>query len=308
MLKLCVALDKIPPLSDEMVFYNLTKGHTMKNMVLGGVFLSAALSCGFCAQPDTEREAECQLVPMTPFSTSNHAQYARTRGATLQMGSKNAKSLNWSGYAALTNLNFPEFGSVSAVRGEWKVPSVHPSTQNSYSAAWVGIDGYTNDTVEQIGTAQGWLNGHADYYTWFSMYPGPSYELLGFPLNPKDKISAEVSYVGGEVFELIIRNLTQHVYYVVPSLYTTSTGLQRTSAEWILEAPSDDYSILPLAKTSPTPFSHCVATIKGKSGKISSSHWKNSRITMVTSNKTVKAKPTKLFHSGKSFNVTWHHQ
>ena len=279
----------------------------MKNVFLGGWVLSAALSCGFCGQPGTGEAVECLLVPITPFSTSIHAQYAGTKKTALQMGSKTVKSQNWGGYAAFTGQKFPEFESVSGVRGEWKVPSVRPSTQDSYSATWVGIDGYVNQTVEQIGTMQGWISGHADYFTWFSMYPGPSYEILGFPLNPNDKIGAEVSYVGGDVFELIIRNLTQGVYYVVPSSYTTVPGLQRSSAEWILEAPSGD-SILPLAKFSPTTFSHCVATIKGKSGKISSSHWKNNRIVMVTANKTVKAKPSKLFHSGKSFKMTWHHQ
>ena len=280
----------------------------MKNVFLGGWILSTALSYGFCAQPEVERAAECQIAPLTAFSKSSHARYAGARGAVLQMGSRNVRSLNWCGYAALTGQKFPELGAVSAVRGEWKVPSIHPSTQDRYSATWVGIDGYSNDTVEQIGIMQGWVNGHADSYTWFCMYPGPSYEIMGFPFEPKDKIEAEVTYLGEDVYEMVIRNLTQHVYYVVPTEYTIASGLQRSSAEWILEAPADENAILPLAKFSPTTFSHCEATIKGKSGKIDDHHWKNSRITMVSENKTKKAVPSKLFNSGKSFKVKWHHQ
>jgi hypothetical protein len=276
----------------------------MKRLIVGGMLL--ALSSGLFAQED--REVVCQIVPMTPFSTSLHAQYTGTQKTGLQMGSKTALSLNWSGYAAFTSPKHPKFESVSGVRGEWKVPKIHPSSQNSYSASWVGIDGYFNETVEQIGTMQGWTNGHADYYTWFMMYPGLSYEILGFPLNPTDKVRAEVTYIGSDVFEMVIRNLTQGVFYVVPSSYTTAAGIQRTSAEWIMEAPSDSSTILPLAKFSTTPFSHCVATINGKSGKINSSHWKNSRITMVTSKKVVKAKPSKLSHSGEFFKVQWKHQ
>ena len=279
----------------------------MKRAVLGGVLFLATFSCGLSAQQETGTEAKCQIIPTTPFSRSIHARYSGTGQRSLQMGSRSVLSQNWGGYAAFTSPTLPQFGSVSGVRGEWRVPSVRPSTQDSYSATWVGIDGYSNDTVEQIGTMQGWFGGQANYYAWFSMYPGPSYELAGFPVHPKDYIRAEVNYVGGDVYELVIRNLTQNVYYVIPSSYTTVPGTQRASAEWIVEAPSDT-TILPLAHFSPTPFFHCVATINKKSGRIDSHRWKNRRIIMVTEGKTVKAKPSTLSGSGKHFTVKWHHQ
>src|SRR5437867_8770774 len=54
----------------------------------------------------------------------------------------NGKSLNWSGYAVQTSFLLPLPGSVSDVRGDWKVPAVScTGTGNSYSAAWIGIDG-----------------------------------------------------------------------------------------------------------------------------------------------------------------------
>jgi hypothetical protein len=283
----------------------------MKKTIFGTCALLMVVSLGLFAQtnPSTKksRSIQCQIVPTTPFSRSCQAKYTGVKKSNPKMGSRISRSLNWGGYASLTNLTHPTIGSVSGVRGVWKVPSIRPSANTSYSACWVGIDGYSNETVEQIGTAQAWVNGHSVYYAWFSMYPGPSYEILGFPVNPKDRIKAEVSYVGNNVFEMVIKNLSRGVYFVVPSSYTTLAGVQRTSAEWIVEAPSL-VTILPLTHFSPVPFSHCVTTIKGSSGKIDSRRWKNSRIIMVTENGAVKAKPSTLSHSGKKFTVKWHHQ
>src|SRR4051812_35832181 len=71
-----------------------------------------------------------------------------------------AYSTNWSGYAAVTNLSSPAPNSVTAVSGSWVVPTVTGSRQgSSYSSAWVGIDGFSDSTVEQIGTEQDVING-----------------------------------------------------------------------------------------------------------------------------------------------------
>ena len=60
-------------------------------------------------------------------------------------------SSNWSGYAAETNLASPQSGAVSDVTGTWQVPFV-TGTINAWSSAWVGIDGYASNSVEQLGT------------------------------------------------------------------------------------------------------------------------------------------------------------
>ena len=42
----------------------------------------------------------------------------------------------------------------------------------TYSSVWVGIDGYSSNTVEQIGTEQDVsANGKTSYYAWYEMYP-----------------------------------------------------------------------------------------------------------------------------------------
>src|SRR5262245_53546689 len=54
---------------------------------------------------------------------------------------KNATSSNWAGYA-VTGAD----GSVTDAKGSWIVPSVicSASAPDSYSAFWVGIDGYSS--------------------------------------------------------------------------------------------------------------------------------------------------------------------
>ena len=75
-----------------------------------------------------------------------------------------SQSTNWSGYAVTG-------GTFTDVKGSWVVPTVTSSGTNSYSSTWVGIDGFSSSTVEQTGTDSDFVNGHAQYYAWYEMYP-----------------------------------------------------------------------------------------------------------------------------------------
>src|ERR1700744_191095 len=69
---------------------------------------------------------------------------------------RNGTSTNWSGYAVATSLKTPAAGAVSDVSGKWVVPTVACPARSTttYSSNWVGIDGYSDNTVEQTGTEQ----------------------------------------------------------------------------------------------------------------------------------------------------------
>jgi hypothetical protein len=87
-------------------------------------------------------------------------------------GVKNASgsSLNWSGYAAATNINRPANGSVTQIIAQWIVPTLAPESGHTFASYWPGIDGLSNSTVEQLGTEHDWVNGEQTNYTWFEMY------------------------------------------------------------------------------------------------------------------------------------------
>lgn len=82
-------------------------------------------------------------------------------------------SSNWSGYA-VTGAD----GSVTNAKGSWVVPYVNcGATPTAYASFWVGIDGYSSNTVEQIGTDSDCQNGSPSYYAWFEFYPHASFTV-----------------------------------------------------------------------------------------------------------------------------------
>lgn len=256
--------------------------------------------------------AQCKLTPI-PFDAVHHHQSASPRLKLWQ-----STSGNWSGYGV------PLEGSgvsdaFSQVSGTWTVPTVTGTGRTTtYSSAWVGIDGYSSSTVEQLGTEHDWSSGKQKNYAWFEMYPAGSYLITGFPVNVGDSISAQVLYVGQttvqtgagkhkgtslqSVFQLSITNNTQGVYYVVPSSYTTTGSAEFSSAEWIVEAPSTG-KILPLANYSPIYFSNCYATgaLRG-SGSIT--NWPYDPLTMVDPSGGTST-PSALSADGTAFSTTY---
>jgi len=253
-------------------------------------------------QPSTSRPSKpgYVLLPI-PSSAVHHGQ-----AGIPQMGLWESTSANWSGYAV------PMIGSgitdtFSDVQGSWQIPAVTGTNGiPAYSSVWIGLDGYEDGTVEQIGTEQDWTgSGHQDY-VWFEMYPGGSYLISGFPAKQGDWISAQVQYEGAGVYQLTIVNTTQSASFTVPGSYTTSATATRQSAEWVVEAPYSD-GILPLAHYENVNFSDCQATgANGIANPISYNKlgWPADPLTMVDPNGGGSV-PTALSDKGTAFLLRW---
>ncbi len=211
-------------------------------------------------------------------------------------------STNWSGYAVETNLNAPQAGAVSAVSGSWIVPAV-AGRGTAYSSFWVGIDGYDSNTVEQIGTDSDLFNGVPYYYVWYEMYPSNSVTVSALKIKPGDSISAQVSYAATH-FTLHLANDTTGQSF---SIQKSAPGAERSSAEWIVEAPSSGTGILPLANFGTATFTDAKATINGKTGAIDDPSWQNAEMNMVSPRGATKAATSALTDSGgtSSFTVTF---
>jgi hypothetical protein len=163
-------------------------------------------------------------------------------------------SSNWAGYAVTGS----DFRHAVAT---WQVPKVtagdaaHPDT---FSAIWVGIDGETGNSVEQCGTEQNYVDGQAQYSAWFEIYPSPfnvTLDPTGYPVAPGDFITAEVKYQGNDQFFL---SLTSSQGWTATTTQKYA-GAQRSSAEWIVEAPSTSRHVLRLANFGETSLSGCKA-------------------------------------------------
>jgi len=214
-------------------------------------------------------------------------------------------STNWSGFA----VTGPK-GSVTDVKGSWIVPAIQgtcPST-NQYSSHWVGIDGYSSNTVEQTGTDSDCQGGKASYYAWYEFYPHPSFNIGALTISPGDKITAEVKFSGNSFTTTITDSTTGKTFSVTSKV----NSAQRSSAEWITEAPYSG-GVLPLANFGTIKWgadytsisSTNFATVGGKTGAIGAFGSNVHGITMVTSAGATKASPSALSSDGTSFTVTW---
>ena len=165
------------------------------------------------------------------------------------------------------------------------------------SSVWLGIDGYSSSTLEQLGTEQDCLGKTAHYFAWYEMYPADPV-VLDLPIHGGDQIRTHITYVGNNQFAFELTNLRTGDTFLTTQ---TSSNAQRSSAEWIVEAPG----MLPLADFGTVRFADSQATISGTTGTISSFS-KYTSINMVALTGAVKTQTFGLSKGGANFTVVWY--
>jgi hypothetical protein len=228
--------------------------------------------------------------------------------ATVRSGQE--VSQNWAGYVVTTVA-----GAVSDVKGSWMVPALACSTTTSYAAFWDGIDGFSDNTVEQTGVLAECYHGSAFYYTWYEFYPAnPVYITGTVPVKPEDVVYGEVSYSTSTRSFTV--TLTDESTGATFSTTLRDSSAKRSSAEWIAEAPSSAGGILPLANFGSAYYGFdntrvpltSYATVKGATGSIGAFGSAVYELTMAgLFSNSVKAQPSALTVDGSSFTVTWKH-
>jgi hypothetical protein len=248
-------------------------------------------------------------VPSEPNSPSTTAITSARQHAPMRLHEKlfdgSVTSENWSGYA-VTGSEF------TYAKGAWHVPQVDCSeTPNTYSAFWVGIDGYSSGTVEQTGTDSDCDGKTPNYYAWYEFYPAGSV-VIGMPVTAGDVMGASVTYSDGE-FTIGIHNHTTGAEF---HKTMAVSGAKRTSAEWIAEAPccTSGGGILPLADFVRANFGEDYNSDPGTNyatdsavndGPIIAFGSDVEEITMVSGGGVTEAVPTALTADGTSFRVNW---
>jgi len=181
-------------------------------------------------------------------------------------------AVNWAGYA-VGSLSSPVQDSVTGVGGSWIVPTATVSPNASASqqncVIWVGIDGFNNGSVEQVGTSSSIENGVPSYYAWVQLY-GSMTTRYDVPIKPGDSITASVKYGLPDHltdFQLILTDNTTGQSFTD---YGAVDGAPRSSAEWIVEPPRDSVggTVLPLPTFGSATFTDAWATIGGATGTI----------------------------------------
>jgi hypothetical protein len=221
----------------------------------------------------------------------------------LGLPSNNTTSTNWSGYAVQSIFPTGVTDSVSEVKASWVVPTVTGGTTDAYSANWIGIDGYSSSTVEQIGTEQDWNSGVPVYYAWWEMYPNAEEQISGISVHPGDAMDGEITWTSGNQFRLTLTDVTTSQTFT--TLQTVTGVAQRNSAEWIVEAPSSRTGVLPFATLGPSTFTSCSVTVNGTTGSISGADWQYDQMTLTDDTGVVTlAEPSALTAGGSAFVVT----
>jgi hypothetical protein len=184
------------------------------------------------------------------------------------------------------------------IQSNWHVPTVMKPTKlysadGSYdSAAWVGLGGTNwnnsnyNRTIAhpliQAGTEQDILsNGNASYYFWCQIVPQQPTEMKfitpttgtpAIPIKPGDEVAAAVFWAPGTNSAVLgVCNWTTNTCI---SFNVLNVNEPSNTTEWIVEAPSIDNVIQPLADFKPHVdfFNGCwVATIPRSTASTSES-------------------------------------
>jgi Peptidase A4 family len=199
-------------------------------------------------------------------------------------------STNWSGYDATGT-------GATHVIGTWtQQAAACGRRESSWSSPWVGIDGDTSSTVEQIGTDTDCSRGTPYYYAWYEMYP-KSLVTISMPVRPGDSFTGEVTATSATSFVLRLVNNTTGSSFQTSQ---TSSNAARSSVEWIMEGPSNSL----LTNFGTLGFGGNSATINGQTADLGSLS-NVQPITMVGKKGATRANPSAI--NGGSFSVTWQH-
>jgi Peptidase A4 family len=202
------------------------------------------------------------------------AAFAALPAATAAAGT--TTSANWAGYAV--HRTGVRFRSVSAA---WTVPAVTCGSGSAYSAAWVGLGGYHTNAaaLEQAGTESDCsASRRGRYSAWYELVPQIS-RTIHMPVDAGDEMAVRVSVAGSRV-TIRLRDLTRGTAF---TRTLAATAVDTTSAEWIVEAPSECSGsrcrVLPLATFADTTFSSARATsAAGHAGTIADALWASTAI------------------------------
>lgn len=175
-------------------------------------------------------------------------------------------STDWAGYVVVSDFSNPQ-PVVIGVNGSWNVPQVTVSQSDKFSAAWIGIGGYLEETLIQTGTEQDSINGTAEYSAWYELLPNDSFTITTMNVSPGDKIQASIKLVDSAANEWLIEiaDVTNEQRFKENFFYNSS----RLSADWVLERPLVNNVISTLADFDTVTFTDASVTVNSKVGTIS---------------------------------------
>jgi hypothetical protein len=143
---------------------------------------------------------------------------------------------NWSGYLDVAKAR----KSFNQVTASFNIPNLNCANttagpDGAWYSAWTGLDGWTDDTVEQQGIESYCSGDTQGLYIFYEMYPAGPVVFTG--ASPGDAVTTTTTYNSTtHDYSLVVKDLTQGGAGVTESTACAST-CENSSAEVISEAP-----------------------------------------------------------------------
>jgi hypothetical protein len=229
--------------------------HVAGMRTVAALAVAAILATGFTSVPTSSTSAPvpapspaARVPALAPVTASTLG--GSTPAAARNPGGLGWYSSNWAGYAVAG-------GPYSSVGAQWTVPAVSVSYRRSYSAQWVGIDGFTSRALIQAGTEADYFNGATHYSAWWEILPAPAVTIRTLSVRPGDRMSVTITRVSSGRWRIVVKD-ARSGSYATTRAYSGSAS----SAEWIEEAPIVGGRTTLLAAHSTVVFDH--ASLDGR--------------------------------------------
>jgi hypothetical protein len=204
-------------------------------------------------------------------------------------------SSNWSGYVVTPSR------PVTAVTMQFVQPA-YGSVPPGFAAIWTGIGGDVSQDLLQAGTAVDPPGFGATYYAWIEMLPASEAQIVnctgdrGCTVRPGDHLSVSIRQLSTRRWIITFVDRGRWTWRL-PVAYSSS----RSSAEWIVEAPSLGAPLVGSVQTTldgigEVPVSGATFTVAGRTRPISAGNPQSIDLL------GVEATPSALSGGGSAFN------
>lgn len=248
----------------------------MRRTICSFVLTACAVACALGGSGGAASTLNGAVIPATP-----NERVPAAGGAF--------ESTNWSGYAVKSSSD-----AISRATSSFIVPKLNPPP-SGYASTWVGIGGLSTDDLIQAGISEQSTTPH--YFAWWETLPSSAVRLNNKSVSHGDKITVTIAQSSSKKWKI---SLTDAGHWSFSK--TVSYKSSRSSAEWILEAPTIGATQTKLpgltkAKFGPTS----KYETNGTTHKIA--HGNPIKLLMVTRAEKREATPSALASNGQSFNV-----
>jgi Peptidase A4 family len=200
------------------------------------------------------------------------------------------QSSNWAGYY-LSGAS----GAYSSVSASFTVPTAKCNATGSSAADfWVGLDGVSSDSVEQIGIEVDCTSGTASWFGWYELYPAPPVDFSN-TISSGDSMSASVTFSGTTTYTLVLADSNAGWSHTVTK---NMSGDARSSAEIVTSGPDGSGTGPTLTDFGKVTYTKC--TVNGTSMGTQDP----TEVEMVDGSGKVMVSPSAMTAAGKVTN-TW---